>query len=102
MSLLGLILVLALGPLAYTGPTYTSDTNLNDFTNGMTFGEFISGNSGDFIAPHSPTLADIDAGLRIYGNDDTPPVIAEFGSAVSMIHVFSNIDHFGSSYDGYQ
>lgn len=102
ISLLALGLVVGLVPMSQASIIYTSDPTLSDFTSGLTFGEFIAGPFGDIPAPHTPTVADINAGLRIFGNDSLDPVIVQFANPVSMIRVFSNIDHPEAQYDGYQ
>lgn len=95
-------LVLASVSVSRANTVYTSDTTLSDFTSGVTYAEFVAGPNGDITAPVTPTTADVDAGLRIYGDDLNSPVIAQFASATDSIRVFANIDHPGSSYDGYQ
>ena len=97
--------------------TYTSDTNLADFTSSIgqigTFTNFYAyynpgdpgaaGAYGNVSAPpYTPTIADIDAGLRVIGNGDSPAISVAFTTAVASIRVFDNIDHYGSAYDGYQ
>jgi hypothetical protein len=95
-------LVMGVPPMVYGGPvTYTSDSTLADFTSGVAYGQFIVGPSGDRTAPYTPTTANVDAGLRIYGFG-VGAVIVRFASAVSTIRVFPNLDHVGASYDGYQ
>jgi len=83
---------------------YTSDPTLSDFTSGITFGTFIAAPFGDSgtAVPYTPTVADVNAGLRVYGDDLTQPLIVEFSSPHSTIRVFPNIDHYGASYDGFQ
>jgi PEP-CTERM motif-containing protein len=105
MPLLAVGFVLAIAPMTHaTTITYTNDTNLNDFTNGVTYGTFIAGPFGDLgtTPPYTPTTATVDAGLRIYGNDSIQPVIVQFSSPTSSIQVFPNIDHPEAAYDGYQ
>ena len=91
--------------------TYTSDTNLADFTSSIgQIGTFTSfdpyygpGNYGDGVSPpYTPTIANIDAGLRVIGLGDSSPIVVEFATPTSAIRVFDNIDHYGSAYDGYQ
>lgn len=97
--------VLAISPIVQADPIFTHDPNLNDFAAGIVFGTFVQAtnrDAGTGPLPYTPTLAQVDAGLRVYGNDTVDPVIVEFASAVSSISVFANIDHYGSSYDGYQ
>jgi hypothetical protein len=83
--------------------TYTSDTNLSDFTTGVTFGNFTNRGALSGDLPGSlPTEATINAGNRVYGNDQSPPVLVDFPAPTANIRVFPNIDHFGANYDGYQ
>jgi hypothetical protein len=83
--------------------TYTNDTTLSDFTNGVTFATFTNraALSGD-LPGDTPTVATINVGNRVYGNDNSPPILVSFGSPTANLRVFANIDHFGSAYDGYQ
>ena len=100
--------VLSLASLAHA-TSYTSDSNLADFNLGgyATLSNF---NNGDTSSPYTPTIANVAAGLRVYGGtlsatglDPTNNwVLATFASAVSSIEVLPNIDHFGSAYDGFQ
>jgi hypothetical protein len=94
---------LALG-IAQANTVYTSDPNLSDFTSGVTYGTFIAAPFGDggTTPPYTPTTADVAAGLRVFGDDSSLPLVVEFASAVSDIRVFPNIDHFGFVYDGFQ
>jgi hypothetical protein len=94
---------LASAATALAGPIYTSDPTLSDFTN-VTYGTFIAAPFGDLggVVPYTPTTANVNNGLRVYGAGDTQPLIVKFNSPVSSIRVFPNIDHFGSNYDGYQ
>jgi hypothetical protein len=99
--------VLLIAPMAKADPIkfFTSDPNLADFTSGVTYyGTFINAPFGDLGGgvPYTPTTAQVNAGLRVYGNDSVDPVVLDFGLAVFTIRVFPNIDNFGSSYDGYQ
>lgn len=111
--------------------TYTADTNLADFTNGVTnyatFSNFQNGNAPDPSDPGSHNFNDYPAGFtytpttdslnhdyRIFNwTGNVPPglqgvgvsdnwVLATFNSAESSIRVFANIDHYGADYDGYQ
>lgn len=83
--------------------TYTQDSNLSDFTNGLSnYATFTMDQIGDQSLPFTPNAASLAAGYRFIGNDLNPPVVAEFNAAVSNIVVFPNIDHLGSSFDGYQ
>ena len=89
--------------IAHAGPIYTSDPNIADFTAlVVTYGTFIDGPyNGDCpAAPFTPTTASVTAGCRVYPGPTNITVV--FPSAVSSIIVFPNIDHFGSSYDGFQ
>src|SRR5215469_9897467 len=89
---------------------YTSDPNLSDFasnsTDFATLSNFFAGDTG---SPYTTTYTTLSEGLRVYagGSEAGLPsgnnwIIANFGSAVSAIRVFPNIDHFGAAYDGYQ
>ena len=87
---------------------YTSDPNLSDFFVSP-YAQFTQASSWDTVVscfpastPFSPTNATLMAGCRVIGNDGITPIIVKFSSPQSAIRVFSNIDHFGSSYDGYQ
>jgi hypothetical protein len=83
--------------------TYTSDTNLSDFTTGVTFGNFTNrGALGGDLPGSLPTAATINAGNRVYGNDRSPPVLVDFPAPTANLRVFPNIDHFGANFDGYQ
>jgi hypothetical protein len=97
-------LLLAIAPVSHATTIYTQDHNLNDFTSGMNYGTFIAAPFGDLggTVPYTPTTANVDAGLRVYGTDGSQPVIVQFNSATSFIRVFANIDHPGSAYDGFQ
>ena len=102
-SLCSVITLLLVAGLAHANITYTSDSNLSDFTTGMTFGTFTSAPGGsDLALPYTPTAAIVNSGDRVIGNGNSGPIVVQFGSAVSSIMVFPNIDHFGSAYDGYQ
>jgi hypothetical protein len=99
--------IAALGVCLHTqahATTYTSDSNLSNFTNGVVeYAVFTNCSSlwGDLGC--TPASADtIDDGKRIYGEGYNLPILAEFSSAADSIRVFSNIDHFGAAYDGYQ
>ncbi len=96
--------------------TYTSDTNIGDFTSGITtyatFSNY-SGNTGCTAAPFTPTSSELaTTSCRVFGGSTltglpTTPVgqnwiLASFSSPTSTIMVFPNIDHYGSAYDGYQ
>jgi len=82
---------------------FTSDPNLADYTAGVTYGTFIQAPFGDLggAVPYTPTTDQVNAGLRVYGNESVP-VVVDFGVATLTFRVFPNIDNFGASYDGYQ
>ena len=114
-------LALSVWALPARAQTYTSDTNLANFTEPITvYAKFSNFNSGDvcvgscpsFFTPNAITVAQ---GLRVYGGtllgNGLPPTVnnqpnnwieATFPSPVSTIVVFPNIDHFGLAYDGFQ
>ncbi|SIO46285.1 PEP-CTERM protein-sorting domain-containing protein [Bradyrhizobium erythrophlei] len=88
--------------------TYTSDPVLADFLTGN-YATLSNFSSGDTSSPYTPTNATISSGVRVYnggavtGLDPANNWIqATFSTAISNIRVFSNIDHFGAPYDGYQ
>ncbi len=84
--------------------TYTSDSNLANFTSGITeFADFTNCVSlwGD-LGCNPVSASTIDAGKRVYGDGLNLPILASFSTATRSIRVFSNIDHLGSAYDGYQ
>ncbi len=83
--------------------TYTSDPNLADFTAGQMYGTFTNRASlaGDLFG-NVPTNATIDAGNRVYADNPGEMIMVDLGAASNTIRVFANIDHFGSSYDGFQ
>jgi hypothetical protein len=72
-----------------------------------TFGNFFAGDVG---LPFTPTWSELAAdGFRVFSGGSitglSPSnnwILASFSSAVSLIRVFPNIDHFGSAFDGYQ
>jgi hypothetical protein len=91
---------------------YTSDANLADFTNAnTTFATFLANypNNGPILAlsadygtlPYTPTATILATGDRVYPTA-SDPIVVQFPTAVSAIRVFPNIDHYGSSYDGFQ
>lgn len=82
--------------------SYTQNANLNNFTTGLTFATFTQDSAGDVGLPYTPTAATVALGYRVVGNGATVYIVAQFASPVSNIVVFSNIDHFGAPYDGYQ
>lgn len=95
---------LSLGASMHAGATsYTSDPNLADFTAGQTYGTFTNraALAGDLVG-NLPTNATINAGNRVYANDPGETIMVDLGVASSTIRVFANIDHFGSSFDGFQ
>ena len=103
LSLTICLLALATTPMVMADPIFTHDPNLSGFTSNISFGTFIQAtfrDAGTGPLPYTPTLAQVNAGLRVYGNDTVDPVIVEFSNAVNFIRVFPNIDHFGSSYEG--
>jgi hypothetical protein len=95
---------------------YTSDTNIADFTAGITYATLSNFNNSDgcvvgsSFAPTSAELAGTPC--RVYNlppstavtglSSDNNWILATFSSPVSTIVVFPNIDHYGSAYDGYQ
>src|SRR5258708_23382788 len=90
-------------PITKADAFFTSDPNLADYTAGVTYGTFIQASFGDLggAVPYTPTTEQVNAGLRVYGNDSAP-VVVDFGVPVLSFRVFPNIDNFGASYDGYQ
>jgi len=95
--------------------TYTSDTNIADFTalvtRYATFGDYGAIDGGCGSPTFTPTAAELASiGCRVYYGSDTSEslpatnnwILASFSSPVSTIVVFPNIDHYGSAYDGYQ
>ena len=82
---------------------YTSDPDLTHFTAGQTYGTFTNraALAGDLVG-NLPTNATINAGNRVYANDPGETIMVDLGVASSTIRVFANIDHFGSSFDGFQ
>jgi hypothetical protein len=107
-SLAGATLLLA-GPLA-SATSYTADPNLADFTSQVSnYATLSNFSSGDVSSPYTPTSATVATGLRVYNGGAVTGlsagnnwVLATFGSAQSSIMVLPNIDHYGSSFDGYQ
>jgi hypothetical protein len=90
---------------------YTSDGNIDDFTAGISsYATFSNYSAGDVAPPFTPTSAELAAnGFRVYAGGSLTGlptnnnwILATFSSAVSLIRVFPNIDHFGAAYDGYQ
>jgi hypothetical protein len=103
-ALLVVCAVLFVVPLAHASIVYTQDSNLSDFTTGVTFGTFISAPSGftDIPIPSTPTPSSVNAGGRAVGNGNAGPIVVDFGVPVSTLRIFPNIDHLGASFDGYQ
>ena len=91
--------------------SYTSDSNIADFTAGVSsYATFSNYQGGDVGSPFTPTSDELATqGFRVYGGgsisglpNDNNWILASFASPVSQILVFPNIDHFGGDYDGYQ
>jgi len=90
--------------------TYTSDSNIADFTSMVTdYATLSNFFAGDVSSPYTPTSSDVANGFRVYAGGSLTGlptnnnwILATFSSPVSEILVFPNIDHFGSAYDGYQ
>ncbi len=107
LLLLGSALLAAAG-VTHAQITYTTQTSLVPFTDGLTdYATFIdkadTTDGGTCpVLPYTPTPAIVGTGCRVYGNNTNPPVIVEFSSPVSAIRVFPNIDHLDAAYDGYQ
>jgi hypothetical protein len=88
---------------ANAGTIYTSDPNLANLTSGITnYATFLNALVSDSPLPFTPSAASLAQGLRVVGNNTSPPIVARFPAPVSQIRVFPNIDHFGTSFDGYQ
>jgi hypothetical protein len=107
-SLFGAVCLISIGGAAHA-TTYTSDASLADFTTGVTYSTLSNFRSGDVSPPsYTPTTATLDSGLRVYDGKTLPGlpgsdwILATFANPVSALRVFPNIDHFGSSYDGFQ
>jgi hypothetical protein len=110
-ALLGGVLLLAAASTSHAGTIYTSDTNIADLTSGVsnyaTLSNFFA---GDVSSPFTPTSSELATnGFRVYDGGSITGlsagnnwILASFSSAESVIRVFPNIDHLGSSYDGYQ
>jgi hypothetical protein len=90
---------------------YTSDSNIADLTAGVTsYATFSNFGAGDVSSPFTPTSAEIATnGYRVYNGGAITGlaagnnwILATFSSAVSLIRVFPNIDHYGAAFDGYQ
>jgi hypothetical protein len=114
-------------PPPQTGtPSYTQDSNLLDFTNGVTnYGTFIGGNLNQYCFPcipnlglpepnlsptltYTPTTAILTAaqyprvvGTELTSNTTLNPIIVQFGAPISNILVFANIDH-PTNWDAFQ
>ncbi|MDQ6627302.1 MAG: PEP-CTERM sorting domain-containing protein [Pseudomonadota bacterium] len=91
--------------------TYTQDTVLSHFTNGISnYATFSNFSAGDTGSPFTPTSAELATnGYRVYDGGSLVGlptsnnwILATFASGVSAIRVFANIDHLGAAYDGYQ
>lgn len=102
----------AAGVLAFSAraTVYTSDSNIADFTAGVTsYATFSNFTQGDVSSPFTPTSTEMATqGLRVYsggtltglsGNDW---ILATFSAPVSQILVFPSMDHLGVGFDGYQ
>jgi hypothetical protein len=109
-SLLVGVVFLAVAGAAHA-TNYTQDSNIGDFTAGVTnYATFTNFTSGETPASFTPTSAEIaSTGLSVYygGALTGLPsynnwILASFAGAESQIRVFPNIDHYGSDYDGYQ
>ena len=50
---------------------------------------------------YTPIDADVSSGFRV-GGRAIDPIVVDFGTAVSQILVFPNIDHIGFGFDAYQ
>jgi hypothetical protein len=115
----GPVLALTIGAaVPACATTYTADTNIVDFTNQVssyaTFSNYSFNPCCGTNAPSptfTPTATELQTqGLRVYAggpsNFGLDPsnnwILASFGSATRNILVFSNLDHPGASYDGYQ
>jgi hypothetical protein len=119
---LAAVVTFGVAPMARAQTTYTSDPNIADFTvrvsSYATLSDF-NGGDGFVSSSFLPTSAELaTSGYRVYdgtlvgtltgestGNGLAASnnwILATFSSAVSTILVFPNIDHYGSSYDGYQ
>lgn len=106
--------VLRAPPTPDTTTTYTSDTNIADFTSQIasyaTFSNYSAIDGGCGSPTFMPTSAELaTTGCRVYTGTDTTGlpagnnwILATFASPVSTIVVFPNIDHYGDAYDGYQ
>ena len=91
--------------------TYTQDPNLANFTAGVgEYATFSNFSLGDVGSPFTPSSVELAAnGFRVYSGGSLTGlssgnnwILATFSSAVGAIRVFSNIDHLGAAYDGYQ
>jgi hypothetical protein len=107
--------LLLLMTISSQAQTYTSDTNIADFTalvtSYATFSKYESIDGGCGSPTFIPTAAELaSTGCRVYDGTDTSGslpagnnwILATFSGPVSTIVVFPNIDHYGSAYDGYQ
>jgi hypothetical protein len=96
--------------VAARATTYTSDGHLADFTSQVgSYATFSNFSSGDVSSPYTPTTANVNSGLRVYGgggvtglNPGNNWILATFALAQGSILVFPNMDHLGAQFDGYQ
>ena len=91
--------------------TYTSDTNVADFTSLVSsYATFSNYTLGDVSSPFTPTSIELATqGFRVFngtfsatGLPSNNWILASFASPIANILVFPNMDHLGASYDGYQ
>jgi hypothetical protein len=113
-ALTGCLSLGAVGLISATGAanatTYTSDSNLADFTALVSqYATFSNFSAGDTSSPYTPTATTVNMGLRVFAGGSITGlptnnnwILATFPSAVSSILVFPNIDHLGAAFDGYQ
>jgi hypothetical protein len=86
---------------------YIQDTNLADFER-SSYGTFSNFKSGGETSPWTPTNTDLAAGRNVFRGKTLPGltgdnwVLVTFADATQSIRVFPNIDHYGTSDDGYQ
>lgn len=101
-----ILIVCVMAVVGAQATSYTQDTNLNDFTTNVIFGQFTQeypwNGHVDEIVPYSPNAVSVNAGFRLVGDNMNTPIVAQFANPVSNIIVFPNIDHYGSAFDGYQ
>ena len=109
LSQVGILGLLSVAGLAQA-TSYTSDSNIADFTSQVTqYATFSNFSAGDVSSPFTPTSIDVAAGVRVYSGGAITGlpltnnwILASFAGPVSQILVFPNIDHLGAAYDGYQ